>query len=186
MLLAKGGGENTLCTQCDASHPVCGNVIGGGHCIVRYPDWMWILQMLLDADADPDKPAVKLTSQERTLVHTHMKNVGNWGFNFSNWYSSPCNCSTVNCSETIDCFPTTSCNEARMQWCQAPTQAVEYATHGVSGNAMPLKEGAVRWRATRDPAAWDLSYLKVSLLDRYHGQPVYLPCISLHLPDISL
>ena len=52
-----------------------------------------------------------------------------------------------------------------------PVQHNRYVTHGVSGAAMPLKEGAVRWRMTRLPQHWNLSYLKLDTLDRYHGQP---------------
>ena len=54
-------------------------------------------------------------------------------------------------------------------------------THGVSGTAMPLKEGAVRWRMTSLPQYWNLSYVKLSMLDNHHGQPTGMFSSDEHL-----
>ena len=50
-------------------------------------------------------------------------------------------------------------------------QETTYFTHGVSGMAMALKEGGVRWRASGgDPAFHALTKRKLELMDKYHGQ----------------
>ena len=53
--------------------------------------------------------------------------------------------------------------------------AYSLIVHGVSGAAMPLKEGAVRWRMSTDAkseqAALALSERKLWMLDTYHSQP---------------
>jgi hypothetical protein len=192
---------NTLCTQCDSGHPCqdeqVSHVVGGGHCIVRYPDWMWVLQMLLDMDAEAAEDLTNsvttattdvsidgavdgatgttgggfLTQDERELVKVHMSTIGDWGFNFTEYHA----CGVGNKSHATEddggavCFPVGDCNSIHLSWCKAKSYGI--ATHGVSGAAMPLKEGAVRWRMDGDKRNLQLSYTKVSQLERFHGQP---------------
>ena len=63
----EGWGTNTLCTQCDERHPDCAKIAGGGVCRFRYPDWMHILQQLLDSHA------AALSAAETALVFEHME-----------------------------------------------------------------------------------------------------------------
>lgn len=161
----------TACTQCDEYHPDCAVVVPGSasHCIVRYPDWMWVLQELHDA------PFLTNNATAREKVLRHMRLVGEWGTDFQQAYTHPCDAST-NRTDLPNCFPTTACNHDRaLNGCEGslppPPQAVALLAHGVSGVAMPLKEGAVRWRMTGRDDHWELSYLKLGLLDQYHGQP---------------
>jgi hypothetical protein len=73
-LKGEGWGQNTLCTECDERHPSCSTIAGGGVCRFRYPDWMHILQELLDAHAH------SLSDVQRALVFEHMELIGEWGF----------------------------------------------------------------------------------------------------------
>ena len=45
--------QSLVCTGSDEAHPNGYNVTGGGHCAVRYPDWMWILQEMVEAPVNP-------------------------------------------------------------------------------------------------------------------------------------
>ena len=60
-------------------HPTCAVVVPGtaSHCIVRYPDWMWILQQLHDAPYLAENPVA------RAKVLRHMRLVGEWGTDFT-------------------------------------------------------------------------------------------------------
>lgn len=49
-------------------------------------------------------------------------------------------------------------------------QETTYFTHGVSGVAMALKEGGVRWRMTGDARFHALTHRKLELMDKYHGE----------------
>ena len=130
---------------------------------------MHILQDLLDSHSD------EMAEAERSLVFEHMQLVGDWGFNYRGFYSRPCD---ANESDTV-CFPTGSCNSGRegeANECKPPawhaTDALDTpAVHGVHGAAMAYKEGTVRWRMTRQQRDAELDDLKVSTLERFHGQP---------------
>ena len=159
----------TLCTACDENHPTCSKVRGGGVCRFRYPDWMHILQQLLDAHAS------QMTAAERALVLEHMQLIGYWGFDYRSFYSRPC---PTHDSPT-PCFPMEGCNSAREAANAGCTQPAWHKTnpsdipavHGVHGGAMALKEGTVRWRMTHTQADIELDERKVELLERYQGQP---------------
>ena len=192
-LKSSGFGEDLVCTECDQRHRNCSTIPGGGVCVgsrsvsqfdrecslanrksvtvqrFRYPDWMHILQDLLDSHSD------EMTEAERSLVFEHMQLVGDWGFNYRAFYSRPCD---ANESDTV-CFPIGSCNSAREaehNECKPPawhaTDALDTpAVHGVHGAAMAYKEGTVRWRMTREQRDAELDELKISTLERFHGQP---------------
>ena len=172
MLTQKGwpnGGS--VCTQCDDRFPACANIVpsANSHCFVRYPDWIWILQQLHDA------PYMANRTRARAAVMQHMRLVAEWGADFTAVYSHPCD-HTTNRTNLPNCFPTTGCNHHTVAsnckgYPPSPPQQNALITHGVSGVAMPLKEGAVRWRMTLSPQHWQLSFLKLSLLDKYHGRP---------------
>ena len=143
--------------------------VGGGVCRFRYPDWMHILQQLLDAHGE------KMTEAERATVFAHMELVGWWGFDFRAFYAEPC---ATNVS-VRSCLPTSGCNTPHVadhDGCTIPAWFKTFpqdiaAVHGVHGGAMPLKEGTVRWRMTQRQEDLDLDERKVEMLERYQGQP---------------
>ena len=70
---------------------------------------MWILQELHDT------PGVDSATQ--AVIMQHMRLVGEWGTDFEQFYGNPCNASAPphrNLTELPNCFPTTSCNSARV------------------------------------------------------------------------
>ena len=155
--------KSTMCTDS------WGNSLGFGYCLFRYPDWMHVLQQLIDVCGE------KMTAAERATVLAHMELVGWWGFDYRAFYAEPC---ATNVS-TRPCLPQSGCNThhvAEHDGCTIPAwfatfpQAIA-AVHGVHGGAMPLKEGTVRWRMTRRQEDLDLNDRKVEMLERYQGQP---------------
>ena len=159
----------TLCTECDERHPTCSKIPGGGVCRFRYPDWMHILQQLLDAHE------AQMDPHEAQMVFEHMQLIGAWGFDFRSFYKSPC---PADKSKT-PCFPMDACNSAREHTdtgCLLPTWHKTFpmdtaAVHGVHGGAMALKEGTVRWRMTGAQEDVELDEQKIALLERFQGQP---------------
>jgi hypothetical protein len=153
----------TMCTDS------WGNSLGGGYCRFRYPDWMHVLQQLIDAHGE------KMTAAERATVLAHMELVGWWGYDFRAFYAEPC---ATNVS-TRSCLPMGGCNThhvAEHDGCTIPAWFATFpqdvaAVHGVHGGSMPLKEGTVRWRMTRRQEDLDLNDRKVEMLERYQGQP---------------
>ena len=159
----------TLCTECDERNPSCSKISGGGVCRFRYPDWMHILQQLLDAHGG------RISAAETALIYEHMELIGEWGFDYRQFYSRPC---PTNESAT-PCFPVGSCNSGREHadtGCLLPAWHSTFpedtaSVHGVHGGAMALKEGTVRWRMTGAQKDIELDEQKVELLERYQGQP---------------
>ena len=83
-----------------------------------------------------------------------------------------------------NCFPTEACNSWRLlprPNCTQVPQETTYFTHGVSGVAMALKEGAVLYRMTGDAQFHALTHRKLELLDKYHGQPTGMAAADEHL-----
>ena len=158
----------TICTEQDVQDPY-GKIGGGGYCRFRYPDWMHILQQLLDAHGE------KMTAVETAMVYAHMELVGEWGFDYRAFYANPC---PTNVS-TRSCLPMGGCNSdhvAQRTNCTVPGWFETFpqdrpAVHGVHGGAMALKEGIVRWRMTRRQEDADLGERKVEELERWQGQP---------------
>ena len=129
-LLARGwmpsSTSNTLCTQNDQSHPHGGTVPGGGHCIVRYPDWMWILQEMIDS-----RHELGLTAQDEAAIFEHMQAVGTWGADFTTAYARPCDAAS-NRTGLPNCFPKQACNSYRLRprpHCTQVEQQLDYFTH---------------------------------------------------------
>lgn len=90
----------SLCTACDEGHPQCSKVWGGGYCQFRYPDWMHILQQLLDAYGGQMVPA------ESALVYEHMELIGKWGFDYRAFYARAC----PTTDSATPCLPMSGCN----------------------------------------------------------------------------
>ena len=161
---------NTVCTEDDRYHPHGGDVAGqGSHCAVRYPDWMWVLQEIVDS-----RESLHLSAEDVAAVFEHMQTIAAWGADYSIAYSTPPCEPGSNRTGRPDCFPRSACNSGRLlprPNCTVVPQAHGYFTHGVSGGAMPLKEGAVRWRMVRDSRFRKLSAAKLAALDAHHGQP---------------
>ena len=154
----------TICTD-----ETSGSIAGGGYCRFRYPDWMHILQQLVDAHGE------KMAAAERATVYAHMELVGEWGFDYRAFYANPC---PTNVS-TRSCLPMGGCNSphvAQHTNCTVPGWFKTFpqdlaAVHGVHGGSMALKEGTVRWRMTRRQEDVDLTERKVEQLERWQGQP---------------
>lgn len=183
MLLAKGWRPNmasVVCTGNDQWHPGGYNVTGGGHCAVRYPDWMWILQEMVEA------PYLQpyIDSTTRATILQHIQSTGDWGTDFTTAFGTPCDQNTDR-TGLPNCFPKDGCNSYRVAPrpnCSTVPQETGYFTHGVSGMAMALKEGGVRWRASGgDPAFHALTHRKLELMDLYHGQPTGMFAADEHL-----
>ena len=104
-LLAKGfTAANSVCTQCDSRQPEsapCSEVLNGGMCKPRWPDWAWIVRWRCFLDdlicrafrlADWAASLLQLeefldsglanTSGSEQLVRDHLQAVQAWGFDF--------------------------------------------------------------------------------------------------------
>ena len=90
MMLAKGWRpemQSLVCTGPGSPGNGNGfNVVGGGHCTVRYPDWLWILQEMVEAPYL--QPYINATA--RTTIMEHMQSSGEWGTDFTTAYGTPC------------------------------------------------------------------------------------------------